>query len=354
MARDADRREAGALRLRGRGAGVRQGGASPRRTRRAGHRAAGRAPGRRARGRHRAPPGRAQAARRIHGLRPGVAARAAARGGRGDPRGASQDLARGLAAPDRPGSTRIVTGERARRPALVRAAGCHPVARMVPTGQEIGLVHRQRHDDWSLPKGKLERAESWPGCGRPRGPRGDGLRTVVLGPPLPTQHYVVDGAPKEVRYWAAEARPAVAEEGSRRTTRSTGATGSPSDDGPGADSAIPTTPRSSTPSCACSEAIDGARADVLVVLRHARAMKRAHWRGPDDERPLEDRGVLEAEALAACSLRTAIDDVRSSGDAAVPGHRRAVRPGAPPAGRDRAARLGARAPPQAGRCRVAA
>ncbi|MFD9125300.1 NUDIX hydrolase [Kitasatospora sp. NPDC059571] len=66
----------------------------------------------------------------------------------------------------------------------------------------IALVHRPKYDDWSLPKGKLDPGEGW---------RAAALREVLeetgfhceLGAELPTQHYLVQGRPKEVRYWSA-------------------------------------------------------------------------------------------------------------------------------------------------------
>src|SRR3954470_4187486 len=89
-------------------------------------------------------------------------------------------------------------------PSPVRAAGCLIWRRVDGTDDlEIGLVHRQRHDDWSLPKGKLDKGEKWPSAAV-REVREKTGYLVSLGPPLPTQHYVVDGAPKEVQYWAAQ------------------------------------------------------------------------------------------------------------------------------------------------------
>ncbi|GGZ58388.1 DNA mismatch repair protein MutT [Streptomyces inusitatus] len=71
-------------------------------------------------------------------------------------------------------------------------------------GVEICLVHRPKYDDWSHPKGKLKSGES----------ALDGALREVLeetgahcapGPELPAVRYLVEGRPKEVRYWAAEA-----------------------------------------------------------------------------------------------------------------------------------------------------
>ncbi|GAA2843785.1 NUDIX hydrolase [Kitasatospora aburaviensis] len=66
----------------------------------------------------------------------------------------------------------------------------------------IAVIHRPKYDDWSLPKGKLDPGE---------GVVEAALREVweetgfscVLGAELPTQHYLAQGRPKEVRYWAA-------------------------------------------------------------------------------------------------------------------------------------------------------
>ena len=44
--------------------------------------------------------------------------------------------------------------------AQVKAAG-GVVWRRGPEGVEVVLVHRPRYDDWSLPKGKLDRGEDW-------------------------------------------------------------------------------------------------------------------------------------------------------------------------------------------------
>ncbi|MFJ9697161.1 NUDIX hydrolase [Kitasatospora sp. NPDC101183] len=66
----------------------------------------------------------------------------------------------------------------------------------------IAVIHRPKYDDWSLPKGKLDPGE---------GVVEAALREVWeetgfhcrLGEELPTQHYMAQGRPKEVRYWAA-------------------------------------------------------------------------------------------------------------------------------------------------------
>jgi 8-oxo-dGTP diphosphatase len=90
-------------------------------------------------------------------------------------------------------------------PATVRAAGV-VLWRRSPydTGIEIALIHRPRYDDWSLPKGKLKRGEEFAAAAR-RETREETGMECVLGAPLPATRYLVEGRPKEVRYWAAEA-----------------------------------------------------------------------------------------------------------------------------------------------------
>ena len=43
---------------------------------------------------------------------------------------------------------------------LIRAAG-GLLWRDSEVGRQILIIHRQRYDDWSLPKGKLNKGESW-------------------------------------------------------------------------------------------------------------------------------------------------------------------------------------------------
>jgi 8-oxo-dGTP pyrophosphatase MutT (NUDIX family) len=89
--------------------------------------------------------------------------------------------------------------------AAVRAAGC-VVWRRVADGIEVLLVHRPPpHDDWSLPKGKLEPGERHRDAAvrevhEETGVRGD------LGPELGEVCYPLpSGADKRVRWWALEA-----------------------------------------------------------------------------------------------------------------------------------------------------
>jgi 8-oxo-dGTP diphosphatase len=151
-------------------------------------------------------------------------------------------------------------------------------------------VHRPRYDDWSLPKGKLDPGEHLLACAVREVEEETGQR-VVLGRPLPTQHYEVNGAPKRVHYWAARADddappwPGTEEvdlveflpaaEAVRRLTR----------------------PRDADIVNALSS--NEIRTVPFVVLRHTKAIERSLWTGPDAQRPLNDRGSRDALALVA-------------------------------------------------------
>jgi 8-oxo-dGTP diphosphatase len=85
--------------------------------------------------------------------------------------------------------------------AIVRAAG-GVVTRN--DASEVLLVHRDRYDDWSFPKGKCERGESDEDCALREVEEETGLR-CALGEELPSTHYTDGhGRPKRVRYWLME------------------------------------------------------------------------------------------------------------------------------------------------------
>lgn len=68
-------------------------------------------------------------------------------------------------------------------------------------GVEIVVVHRPRYDDWSFPKGKLDRGESWEDAARREVEEETGL-ACELGDELPPARYRdTKGRLKEVRYW---------------------------------------------------------------------------------------------------------------------------------------------------------
>lgn len=171
----------------------------------------------------------------------------------------------------------------------VHAAGA-VVLRKGSRGREVLLVHRPAYDDWSFPKGKLDRGETRPAAAVREVGEETGLR-IRLGPSLGTQSYPSRGARKVVHYWVGrvvgdddvsgylvneeidevvwlpweEARERLSygfdrdtlaqAEGLRRKTR------------------------------------------PLVLLRHGASRSRKRWRGDDRDRPLLAEGRRQAERI---------------------------------------------------------
>jgi len=77
----------------------------------------------------------------------------------------------------------------------------HAAGGVVERGGRVAVVHRPRYGDWSLPKGKLDRGESWEDAALREVLEETGLVCELAGA-LPEIRYVDHrGRPKTVRYW---------------------------------------------------------------------------------------------------------------------------------------------------------
>ena len=84
---------------------------------------------------------------------------------------------------------------------VVRAAG-GLVWRGAGSEVEVVLIHRDRYDDWTFPKGKLDPGETWEQAAVREVFEETGI-VPVLGPELSGTRYPDrSGRPKVVRYWA--------------------------------------------------------------------------------------------------------------------------------------------------------
>ncbi|MFD4644324.1 NUDIX domain-containing protein [Lentzea sp. NPDC058436] len=153
---------------------------------------------------------------------------------------------------------------------------------------EVAVVHRQRYDDWSLPKGKLDHGETIPACAVREIEEETGF-SCVLGRHLSQVSYSVKGVPKTVDYYAAEAVSgsfAANEEVDELRW-------------------LPVTEASALltyePDREVLDEFARLPADLLLVVlvRHAKAGKRSEWDDDDDLRPLSDAGWRQAAALRA-------------------------------------------------------
>jgi 8-oxo-dGTP pyrophosphatase MutT (NUDIX family) len=81
--------------------------------------------------------------------------------------------------------------------------GIHAAGGVVVRDGKVLLVHRPRYDDWTLPKGKLDKGESFEDAALREVEEETGVR-CTLGRELPGTMYMVGGRPKVVRYWLME------------------------------------------------------------------------------------------------------------------------------------------------------
>ena len=89
-------------------------------------------------------------------------------------------------------------------PATVRGAGGILLRKAGRKRLEVATVHRPGRDDWSLPKGKLERGETFAECALREVWEETGYR-CELGPFAGCTEYVDRrGRPKIVAYWRLE------------------------------------------------------------------------------------------------------------------------------------------------------
>ncbi|WP_346619704.1 NUDIX hydrolase [Blastococcus montanus] len=169
-------------------------------------------------------------------------------------------------------------------------------------GIEIAIVHRPRYDDWSLPKGKLDAGEHALAAACREVVEETGLG-VVAGRRGPTTQYAVDGVPKHVDYWLM---------------RWVGGSFLPNDE---VDELRWLAPEEAAACCTHEHdrlvITDAARTDVprevsLLLVRHGRAGSKHEFEGPDELRPLDEKGRRQAQQLAEALAWFAPDDVLSA------------------------------------------
>jgi 8-oxo-dGTP pyrophosphatase MutT (NUDIX family)/phosphohistidine phosphatase SixA len=154
------------------------------------------------------------------------------------------------------------------------------------SGVEVALVHRPKYDDWSVPKGKLRRDEH-PLLAAAREVAEETGCTGVLGRPMQEVHYLKDGLPKRVRYWAMEM---------------TGGAFKANDE---VDRLMWLPPREAQAHVLAERdgpvlkefAEDHRATRAMVVVRHGSAGSRDTWQGEDQDRPLDELGHAQAELL---------------------------------------------------------
>jgi 8-oxo-dGTP pyrophosphatase MutT (NUDIX family) len=87
---------------------------------------------------------------------------------------------------------------------LIEAAGGVVVRDPAGGDPQVAVIHRPRYDDWSLPKGKLERGEGWAQAAVREVEEEKGYRCTPVRELGSVRYTDRKGRPKTVRYWLME------------------------------------------------------------------------------------------------------------------------------------------------------
>ena len=163
------------------------------------------------------------------------------------------------------------------------------------------LIHRPHHDDWSLPKGKVNEGERTLLAAARECHEETGIRPT-LGPPLGRQRYQVMGRSKTVDYWAAWVGDDLGFRPNDEVDRVRWVNQKDAERLLSYSRDVKTMKRAfalppTTP---------------LLIVRHASATKRSSFSGSDNNRPLSRRGERQAQKLTDVLAAYGIESLVSS------------------------------------------
>lgn len=168
----------------------------------------------------------------------------------------------------------------------IRAAGA-VVLRERDGVQEVLLIHRQRYDDWSLPKGKAIPDELRPATAV-REVREETGVLVELGVRLKSIKYKVgNGSLKTVDYWRARPIAQFYHPPDREVDEARWVSIEAAKTMLTYDDEFPL----------IKQALQEPETTALLLVRHGKAMLRKHWSGDDQSRRLAGRGRRQAVEL---------------------------------------------------------
>ena len=171
---------------------------------------------------------------------------------------------------------------------MIKAAGAVVWREETPFELEVLLVHRPQYDDWSFPKGKVEAGESAIAAACREVKEETGV-TAIFGQYLGSSSYKIEDGKKKVKFWMAMGLPQ-------------------------AEAFSPNVEVDKIEWVSIKEArhfltydddreildefINRERyTSTLVLLRHAKAVKRSDWNDYDLDRPLSEEGVEQSKRL---------------------------------------------------------
>ena len=177
---------------------------------------------------------------------------------------------------------------------------------MTRKGSELLLLHRPKYDDWSFPKGKLERGEHATAAAVREVEEESGVR-VRLGRPLASQRYRVRDGMKTARYWIG--RPVGDHDVAAYETNAEidEVAWVPLDKA----RKVLTYRRDAS---VLDEAVaHRKKTRTFAVLRHSQARSRKLWRADDRGRPLLATGRMQAARVAPVLAAYDVTGVVTSG-----------------------------------------
>lgn len=170
------------------------------------------------------------------------------------------------------------------RPRIISAGGV--LVRERHGRQQVLLIYREGYRDWSLPKGKGKPDELLPETAIREIYEETGVE-AVLRTRLPTIRYRVSKGLKDAHYWKAEVlkqRPRLPDREVAKVAWFDVA------------EAIKKASYDDERHL-IEQALETPTTNALLLVRHAKAMQRKHWSGPDQQRSLSGRGRHQAKAL---------------------------------------------------------
>ena len=186
---------------------------------------------------------------------------------------------------------------------MIRAAGALLWRENHDRTIDIALIHRQKYDDWTLPKGKIEEGETALQCEYRELIEETGIKanfTRQLG----SVEYEENGERKRVIFWAAhcglDASTFVANEEVDQLRWLS------------FEESIELATYQSDREMIANFQSQEQRTDTLIILRHTKALERGDWDEPDSQRTLNELGFDQAQLLIKHLEPFAIEELYTS------------------------------------------